>query len=124
MSFGGFMRNLVMLTCIAPLTALAEEAVPSTMDKFLKGWGSYLPMLLVFVIFYFLIIRPQSKRQKNLEEMLRSIKCGDYVLTHGGMYGFVSEYSPSESYFKLEIAKGIYLKMLKSAIAKVDSPKR
>jgi preprotein translocase subunit YajC len=110
---------------LVSLSSAAESApvsVPGGLDKFFRGWGSYIPMLLVFVIFYLLVIRPQSKRQKVLEEMLKSIKCGDYVLTHGGMYGFVSEYLSNEPYFKLEISKGVYIKMLKSAIAKVDNP--
>lgn len=52
-------------------------------------FGFLLPMLLIFVIFYFLLIRPQTKRQKELEAMLKALDKGDRIVTAGGLHGTV-----------------------------------
>ena len=52
--------------------------------------GFLLPMALIFVIFYFLLIRPQTKRQKEHEEMLKRVEKGDRVVTSGGLHGVVT----------------------------------
>jgi preprotein translocase subunit YajC len=52
-------------------------------------FGMLVPMLLIFVIFYFLLIRPQQKRQRDLEALLKSIEKGDDVVTAGGLHGKV-----------------------------------
>ena len=51
--------------------------------------GMLVPMLLIFVIFYFLLIRPQTKRQKEQDEMLKKLEKGDRVVTSGGLHGVV-----------------------------------
>lgn len=55
------------------------------------AFGAVMPLILMFVIFYFLLIRPQQKKQKAHREMLSALKKGDKVLTGGGMYGRIVE---------------------------------
>ena len=53
--------------------------------------SSFLPLILIFVIFYFLLIRPQSKKAKEHKEMLDNLKKGDKLMTNGGIYGVIEE---------------------------------
>lgn len=76
--------------------------------------GMLLPLALFVVIFYFLIIRPQKKRQRQHQEMLASIKRGDQVVTAGGFFGIVRE-TKDDSYI-LEIADGVKARILKSSV--------
>jgi len=84
----------------------------------LQGQSGFLSMLLplgVFVvIFYFLIIRPQKKRQRKHDEMLASIRNGDVVVTAGGFYGTVKDIK-DDSYI-IEIADGVKARILKASI--------
>jgi preprotein translocase YajC subunit len=100
---------------------LADAGVgqESGFSGFVKNWTGYVPILLVFGVFYFLVIRPQNKKRKALEEMIKNIKTGDHIVTHSGIFGSVSECA--ERHFKLEVSKGVKIKMLKSAIAFVES---
>ncbi|MEW6602544.1 MAG: preprotein translocase subunit YajC, partial [Nitrospirota bacterium] len=52
---------------------------------------SFLPLILIFVIFYFLLIRPQSKKAKEHKQMLENLKKGDKIMTNGGIYGLIEE---------------------------------
>ncbi len=76
--------------------------------------GMLLPLAVFVVIFYFLIIRPQKKRQKKHEEMLASIRPGDHIVTAGGFFGTVKAVK-DDSYI-LEIADGTRARVLKSSI--------
>lgn len=78
-----------------------------------------LQFLPIFAIIYLLIIRPQQKRQKDLEKMLKAIKKGDRVLTSGGLYGVVV--SLDEAKTTLKVADDVKLEFAKSAIVQVIS---
>ncbi|HOA77695.1 MAG TPA: preprotein translocase subunit YajC [Thermosynergistes sp.] len=79
-----------------------------------------LPLLLFVLIFYFLIIRPQRRRQKQHEQMLASVNRGDQVVTIGGFFGTVKDVKDDS--FILEIADGVRVRILKSAISARRSP--
>ncbi len=66
---------------------------------------SLLPLVLVFVVFYFLLIRPQQKRQKEHREMVAKLAVGDEVVTSGGILGRVTEVS--DQFLRVEIAKDV-----------------
>jgi preprotein translocase subunit YajC len=66
--------------------------------------GFLLPMALIFVIFYFLLIRPQTKRQKEHEEMLKRVEKGDRVVTSGGVHGVVT--GTTDDILTVEIGAG------------------
>lgn len=75
------------------------------------------PILLIFVIFYFLLIRPQQKKQKQHQKMVEAIKKGDRVVTSGGMYGTVV--GVKENVVVLKIAENVKVEFTKSAISHV-----
>jgi preprotein translocase subunit YajC len=77
----------------------------------------FLPLIIIFVLFYFLLIRPQSKRQKEHKQMVEGLSSGDEVVTGGGVLGKVSEVG--EQFVKVEIADGIAVKIQKHTIASV-----
>lgn len=76
----------------------------------------FIPLVLIFAIFYFLLIRPQQKKQKEHNAMLNSISAGDEVLTGGGIYGKVLKVVDNET-FIVEIANGVTIKLAKNGIA-------
>ncbi|PIS11151.1 MAG: preprotein translocase subunit YajC [Bdellovibrio sp. CG10_big_fil_rev_8_21_14_0_10_47_8] len=75
----------------------------------------FLPFIFIFVIFYFLIIRPQSKKLKLHEGFLQSLKRGDQVVTSSGILGTID--SLAENFVTVEIADGVKVKMLRKQIA-------
>ena len=78
----------------------------------------FLPLVLIFVVFYFLLIRPQQKKQKDQRTMLDALRRGDRVVTGGGILGSVSKVvSPEE--VEIDIAPGVRVKVLRSTIASV-----
>jgi preprotein translocase subunit YajC len=85
------------------------------------GSGSGLiglwPIVLIFVIFYFLLIRPQQKKQKTHQKMLEAIQKGDRVLTSGGVYGTVV--GVKENVVVLKIAENVKVEFAKSAISHI-----
>jgi preprotein translocase subunit YajC len=76
---------------------------------------SLIPLILMFVVFYFLLIRPQQKRAKDHQAMLTNIKRGDQIITNGGLVGKVT--GLSDKIVTLEVAEKIRLRVLRSHIA-------
>jgi preprotein translocase subunit YajC len=80
-------------------------------------FGFFLPMIVIFVAFYFLLIRPQQKRQKAHAALIGALATGDEVLTAGGVLGKVT--AVSEHYATLLIAEGVEIKVQKSTVSAV-----
>ncbi|RMF99504.1 MAG: preprotein translocase subunit YajC [Nitrospirae bacterium] len=76
---------------------------------------SFLPLIIIFAIFYFLLIRPQQKRAKQHREMLEALKKGDKVITSGGIYGVID--SVGEKTVTIKIAENVKIKLGKAYIA-------
>ncbi len=76
-----------------------------------------LPLVLIFVVFYFLLIRPQTKRAKEHREMVGKLASGDEVVTNGGILGRISDVS--ESFVTLEVAAGVAIRVQKVQIAQL-----
>ena len=74
-------------TAGAAATAAAEQA--GEVNPVAALLGTFLPMILIFVVFYFFLIRPQRKKDKRVKEMLNNLKAGDRVCTIGGIYGTI-----------------------------------
>jgi preprotein translocase subunit YajC len=91
-----------------------------------QGGGSMISTLImfaaIFAIFYFMIIRPQQKRQKEREKMLNALKKGDKIMTSGGMYGVVA--GIDEKTVLVEVAKDVKIKFDRSAISSVVDTKQ
>ncbi|WP_414649122.1 preprotein translocase subunit YajC [Dyella sp.] len=78
---------------------------------------TFLPLILLFVVFYFLMIRPQMKRQKEHRNMVSALSKGDEVVTNGGIAGKVEEVG--ESFITVEIAPNVKIKLQKGAVQQV-----
>jgi preprotein translocase subunit YajC len=81
------------------------------------GLIQFLPMIFIFVIFYFLLIAPMRKRQRRQQEMLSQLKKGDEVVTSGGIFGRISAFDESHGAVILQIGDNVKVKVLRSAIA-------
>lgn len=84
------------------------------------GLLGLLPFVLIIVVFYFLLIRPQQKRQKQHKEMVSSLSKGAEVVTNGGTLGRITDVG--ENFLTLEIAEGVQIKVQKHAI-QAEMPK-
>ncbi len=103
------MHNSILST----LGAAAAAGAP-------PAWVQYLPFVAMAVIFWFLILRPQMKQQKQHKAKLAALKKGDEVLTGGGFIGKVIKVD--DNYAEVEIAQGVRAKALKSTIVDVIPP--
>lgn len=83
------------------------------------SFGMLIPMLLVFVLFYFLIIMPQRKRQRAVDEMINNLKAGDKVVTNGGIYGTVVSLRDDNRTLQLRISENpvVRIELARSSIA-------
>ncbi|WP_052045982.1 preprotein translocase subunit YajC [Candidatus Paracaedibacter symbiosus] len=79
---------------------------------------SFLPIVLIFGIFYFLLIRPQQKKMREHQAMLAAIRRGDKIVTNGGIIGTVSKLT-NDKELLVEIADGVRVRILRSMIAEV-----
>jgi preprotein translocase subunit YajC len=101
-------QNVDILFAFAPQTQPGQEPPPM--------WTSLVPLLLIGVVFYFILLRPQQKRAKQQAEMLKSIKRGDRVATSAGIVGLVETVKDRTVIIKSEGSK---LEILKSAVADI-----
>ena len=96
-------------------TAAAAAPAPGGAAAF---FVNVFPLVLIFVIFYFLLIRPQSRRMKQHREMLGQLKKGDEVITGGGLRARVTRLL-DDNEVELEIAQGVKVRAVKSTITQV-----
>lgn len=83
------------------------------------GLTSFVPIVLIFVIMYFLMIRPQQKKVKAHKAMIEAVRRGDQVVTQGGLIGKVVKVADNE--VEVEIATGVKVKVVKATLAQVLS---
>jgi len=94
-------------------TAWAQAAGASSGSPLM----TVLPLLLIFVVFYFLLIRPQSKRAKEHREMVAKVAAGDEVVTTGGLLGRISEVG--DHFVTLQVSAGVSIQVQKFQIAQL-----
>ena len=92
-------------------SAYAQDASPS------GGLVSFLPLILIFAVFYFMLIRPQMKRAKEHKKLVSELSKGDEVVTNGGLLGKITDVS--ESFVTLELADNIKIKLQRHAVTNV-----
>jgi len=80
---------------------------------------SLLPFVLIFVIMYFLILRPQQKRVKAHQEMVKNVRRGDTVITSGGLVGKVTKVTENDEQIEVEIADGVRIRQMRQMISDV-----
>lgn len=84
------------------------------------GIGFFVPMILIFVMMYFVMIRPQKKRQVEQQKLVNALKTGDKVVTNAGIHGLISNVKDSTVIVK--VADNVKIEMEKSAITTVMKP--
>jgi len=88
----------------------------------LGGATQFLPLVLIFVVFYFLLIRPQQQRQKEMKAMIGALKRGDRVVTGGGILGTVQRVREGSNEIEVEIAPNLRVTVLRDTITSVVKP--
>lgn len=98
--------------------AFAQSApAPSTSPDMFGSLSSMLPLILMFVVLYFVMIRPQMKRQKEHKSMIDALAKGDEVIIAGGMLGKVSKMG--ETYIGVEVSSGVEIQVQRSSVVQV-----
>ena len=100
-----------------PSTFFIAQAAPAAGAPQANPLVTFLPLLLLFGVFYFLMIRPQMKRQKEHRAMVSALSKGDEVVTSGGVAGRVEDVG--ESFITVEIAPNVKVKVQKGAVTQV-----
>ncbi len=95
---------------ISPAAAQAAPAAPNPLIQF-------APLLILIVVFYFMLIRPQMKRSKEHKNMLGSLSKGDEIVTSGGVAGKIT--AIGENYLTVEVAENVSIKIQKPAVSTV-----
>lgn len=95
--------------------AYAQAAAPGGGDIFIQ----LLPLILIFVVFYFLLIRPQQKRMKEHRSMLEALRRGDKIVTGGGIVGTITKAGEQE--LKVKIADGVEVEVMRATVTNVVS---
>ena len=83
------------------------------------GFGAFIPLLLMFAIFYFLLIRPQQKKAKEHRDMLSTLKKGDRVISSGGLHGVVT--GLTDDVVTMEVAPKVRVKVSRGSISAILS---
>ncbi|MGN6740581.1 preprotein translocase subunit YajC [Dyella sp.] len=98
-----------------PMSLMLAQAAPAAAPG--NPLFSFLPLIALFVIFYFLMIRPQMKRQKEHRNMVSALAKGDEIVSNGGIAGRVEEVG--ESFLTVEIAPNVKVRVQKGAVSQV-----
>ena len=102
---------------ISEAFAQAAPAATGGADSLFGSLGTMLPLILMFVVLYFVMIRPQMKRQKEHKAMIDAIAKGDEVVIAGGMLGKVAKMG--ESYLHIEVAGGVEVQVQRGSVVQV-----
>ena len=101
-----------VLLMFSPLTLLADAAPAASSIR--EGLSPFIPLIMIFGVFYFLIMRPQQKKQKDQQKFISELKRGDMVVTNAGIIGTIR--TVSDKFVGLEVDEGVTLKVLRTQI--------
>jgi preprotein translocase subunit YajC len=107
-------------TKILVSAALAQDAVPVAAEDAPSAMMSYLPFVLIFGVFYFLVIRPQQKKLVDQEKMIKALQRGDRVVTSGGIHGKIAKIE-SEGPLLIEVAEGVQIKIDRDNVVAMEN---
>ncbi len=103
------------LSFLLSLNHLFADAAPAAAPTAPQGGVTpFIPMILIFGVFYFLVLRPQQRKQKEQSKFLSELKRGDMIVTNSGIVGTIR--TVSEKFVTLEVDDGVCLKVLRSAV--------
>ncbi|MBN1823564.1 MAG: preprotein translocase subunit YajC [Endomicrobiales bacterium] len=103
--------SLLSAILMGPAAVFAADPVPPAQSPM----GSFLPLIVIFVIFYFFLIRPQQKKAKEHQNMLNALKKDDKIITNGGLYGTIA--SVKGEIVEVKVADNVKVQVAKSAVA-------
>ncbi len=108
-------KTSLILASIATAASLVTPAYAEGAAAQEGGFTQIIPLILIMIVFYFLLIRPQQKKLKEHRTLVETLKKGDHILTGGGIYGKVADVK--EDILKVEIADGVTIKVKRDTIA-------
>jgi len=97
------------------LSILLQAAEPAAEQGLMGKYSGIIMMVLIFVVFYFFLIRPQTKRQKEVKQQREAMKVGDRIVTSGGIYGKIKEMKDNNTVV-IEIAENVRIKVDKNSV--------
>lgn len=106
-------------TALAADTVAAAGDVAATASPFTQAVVTFAPLLLVLVIFYFFLVRPQQKRMSEFQKMVSALRRGDKIVTTGGIIGTIHRVEDNQPEITVEIAENVRIKLQRTAIAEV-----
>lgn len=98
-------------------SAYAQDAAAAASQN--AGMGSFVPLVLIVLVFYFMIIRPQQKKMKEHTQMVEALRRGDKVLTSGGILGTVKKVDNDADVLQVEIAPDVVVRVMRHTITDV-----
>ncbi|CAL7961452.1 preprotein translocase subunit YajC [Alphaproteobacteria bacterium] len=113
--------SLFIMMVLASTTALAEEVVETVAPKQASMWTSFIPLVLIMVVFYFLLIRPQQRKVKEHQNMVASLVKGTKVMTAGGIVATVVKTEGNSNIITVEIAPDVKIQIRKDSVTEVIS---
>jgi preprotein translocase subunit YajC len=120
MKFARDIAGVLPRICIVFISEACAQTAPAAAagaDSMFGSLGQLLPLVLMFVVLYFIMIRPQMKRQKEQKAMIDALAKGDEVVTTGGVIGRVAKLG--ESILQIEVANGVELQVQRNAVLQV-----
>ena len=108
------MNECIMLCDAAPAEAAQQAAAQGAQQKVPDMW---IPMLLILAIFYFMMIRPQQRKEKERRKMIEELRAGAKIVFAGGLMGVIAE--ATEKTFVVELAGGVKMEILRSCVQSV-----
>ena len=101
------------------ITIQDTDSLPVAPASIASSLTSLVPMLLVVMVVYFLLIRPEGKRRQNQVKLISSVKSGEEVLTNSGIFGKISKINDSDNTVMLQVAKDVEIKISKNSIVDI-----
>jgi preprotein translocase subunit YajC len=108
----------IIAILLLPFSAIAQDAAAAAPKGDLLT-GFVLPLLFIFVVFYFIVIRPQTKKFKEHQAIIDSLKKGDKIITSGGIVGVISKVTEGAKIIEVEIAKDVKIGVVRATITEV-----
>lgn len=106
-------------TALAADTVAAAGDVAATASPLTQAVVTFAPLLLVLVIFYLFLVRPQQKRMSEFQKMVSALRRGDKIVTTGGIIGTIHRVEDNQPEITVEIAENVRIKLQRTAIAEV-----
>lgn len=99
--------------------ALAQTTGTAAAANPMGDIGFFVPLILVFIVMWFFMIRPQQKKQKAHQALVRAAKRGDRIVTSGGLIGTISKANEADNDVEVEIAKDVKIRVMRHAISDI-----